>query len=83
VIGVGPSYPPSTGFPAAERPLRVVILCGADDSWGRSIPGTVETLRAAGHQVHVEEVPGLGHDYPADFAERLPGLLAAAGLRAP
>ena len=81
VIGVGPSYPPSTSFPAARRPLHVVILRGADDPWGRSIPGTVEALRTAGHRVHVDEVPGLGHDYPADFAERLPGLLAAAGLR--
>ena len=81
LIGVGPSYPPSTSFPAAERPLRVVILRGAEDPWGRSIPGTVEALRAAGHQVHVDEVPGLGHEYPTDFAERLPGLLAAAGLR--
>jgi dienelactone hydrolase len=83
VIGVGPSYPPSTSFPMAKRPLRVVILRGTEDPWGSGIPGTVEALRAAGHRVHVDEVPGLGHDYPADFAGRLPGLLAAAGLRMP
>jgi poly(3-hydroxybutyrate) depolymerase len=82
LIAVGPSYPPSARFPEAARVLNVVILRGLDDPWGRSVPGTVEALRAAGHQVHVEEVPGLGHDYPADFAGRLPGLLAAAGVRA-
>jgi dienelactone hydrolase len=83
VVCVGPSYPPSTRFPEARRPLDVVILRGSDDSWGRAVPGTVEALRAAGHRVHAEEVPGLGHDYPTDFSERLPGLLAAAGLRTP
>jgi hypothetical protein len=82
VIGVGPSYPPSMRLPDAARTLDVVILCGMDDPWGRSVPGTVEALRAAGHHVQVDEVPGLGHDYPADFAERLPGLLAAARIRA-
>jgi predicted esterase len=82
VIGVGPAYPPSTRFPVAGRALNVVILHGTEDPWGRSVSGTVEALRAAGHRVLVEEVPGLGHDYPADFGQRLPGLLAAAGLRA-
>jgi dienelactone hydrolase len=83
VIGVAPSYPPGTRFPDAKRPLSVVILRGSEDDWGRSVPGTVDALRAAGHHVQAEEVPGLGHDYPADFADRLPALLAAAGVRAP
>ena len=82
VIGVAPSYPPDTRFPEARLALHVVILRGSEDDWGRSVPGTVEALRAAGHRVRVEEVPGLGHDYPDDFADRLPALLAAAGLRA-
>jgi dienelactone hydrolase len=82
VIGVGPSYPPTTRFPEARRRLRVVILRGAEDTWGGSVPGTVEALRAAGHEVHVDEVAGVGHDYPPDFADRLPRLLALAGVRA-
>jgi hypothetical protein len=82
VIGVAPSYPPDTRFPEAQRPLQVVILRGSEDDWGRSVPGTADALRAAGHHVQVEEVPGLGHDYPADFPDRLPVLLAGAGIRA-
>jgi dienelactone hydrolase len=82
VIGVGPSYPPSSPVSGAGQPLDVVILHGAEDRWKIGVPPTVEALRAAGHRVHVEEVAGLGHDYPADFAERLPRLLAAAGVRA-
>jgi hypothetical protein len=82
VIGVAPSYPPGAGFPDAAGPLRVVILRGLDDPWGRTVPATVESLRAGGHTVRLEDVPGLGHDYPPDFAQRLPGLLAAAGVRA-
>jgi predicted esterase len=83
VIGVGPSYPPSAlRVPEAMRTLSVVILRGADDPWGLGVPGTVDALRAAGHRVHVEDVPGLGHEYPADFTGRLPDLLAKAGVRA-
>jgi dienelactone hydrolase len=82
VIGVGPSFAPMAPLPRAERPLDVVILHGAEDRWGVGVPPTVDALRAAGHDVHVEEVAGLGHEYPEDFAERLPALLAAAGVRA-
>ena len=31
-------------------------------------------------EVSATEVPGLGHAFPADFDQRLPGLLAQAGL---
>lgn len=82
VIGVAPSYPPADRLPVADRPLRIAVLHGLDDEWGRTVPDTLEALRAAGHTVHLEQVPGLGHDYPPDFSERLPGLLAAAGVRA-
>jgi dienelactone hydrolase len=82
VIGVAPSYTRTAGYPEGARPLRVAILHGADDPWAIGVPATVEALRAAGHQVHVDAVPGLGHGYPDDFAERLPLLLSAAGVRA-
>ncbi|TMC04760.1 MAG: hypothetical protein E6J41_24065 [Chloroflexi bacterium] len=82
VIGVAPSFPPATRFPETARPLRVALLRGSDDPYGIGVPATADALRAAGHTVHVEEVAGVGHDYPADFAERLPDLLAAAGVRA-
>src|SRR5262249_26177202 len=83
VIAVGPAYPPSTRFPEPVRTLRVVFLRGAEARMGRGRPATAEWLRAAGHRVHSEEVPGFGHAFPDDFAERLPGLLAEAGVRAP
>ena len=82
VIGVAPSFPPTSGYPEAARPLRVAILHGADDPWAIGVPATAEALRAAGHQVHVDAVPGLGHGYPDDFAGRLPLLLGAAGVTA-
>jgi len=82
VIGVAPSFTPMTPPAEAERPLDVVVLHGAEDRWGVGVAPTVDALRAARHRVHVEEVPGLGHDYPADFPERLPALVAAAGIRA-
>lgn len=80
VIGVGPAFPGSADLTAAQRPLDVVLLYGADDSWGATVPGAVDGLRAAGHRVHVAEVPGLGHEFPGDFTDRLPSLLAAAGI---
>jgi predicted esterase len=81
VIGVAPSYPSTSGYPEAARPLHVAILHGADDPLAIGIPAAVEALRAAGHRVQVDTVPGLGHGYPDDFAERLPLLLGAAGVR--
>jgi predicted esterase len=81
VIAVGPSFPPGGHFPAAARRLAVVLLHGTDDPWGRGVAATAEALRAAGHGVVIDEVAGLGHAFPADFPERIGGLLAKAGVR--
>ena len=83
VVAVCPSFPPSARFAEAAGPLSVVLLHGADDPWARGLPAVSEALRADGHDVAVEPVAGLGHDFPADFAQRIGGLLARAGVRAP
>lgn len=34
-----------------------------------------EQLRTGGAEVHVDRIDDLGHDYPIDFAQRLPAAL--------
>lgn len=65
--------------------LNVEIVYDAGDSWARTVPATAEALRRRGHRVTVEELPGRGHDFPPDFAGRLPALLRRAreSVRAP
>jgi phospholipase/carboxylesterase/tetratricopeptide repeat protein len=85
VIAVAPSFPPPERLPDSTGTLNVEIVYGTGDSWGRTVPATAEALRRRGHRVTVEELPGLGHDFPPDFAGRLPALLRRArdGVRAP
>ncbi|HKA48315.1 MAG TPA: alpha/beta fold hydrolase [Candidatus Dormibacteraeota bacterium] len=85
VIAVAPSFPPPERLPDSTVTLNVEIVYNAGDLWGRRVPVTAEALRSRGHRVTVEELPGLGHDFPHDFAERLPVLLRRAreGIRAP
>src|SRR5262249_33146073 len=85
VIAVAPSFPPPERLPDSTVTLNVEIVYNAGDLWGRRVPVTAEALRSRGHRVTVEELPGLGHDFPHDFAERLPVLLRRAreGVRAP
>jgi len=85
VIAVAPSFPQPERLPDSTMTLNVQIVYGTGDSWGRTVPVVADALHRRGHQVAVDEVPGLGHDFPHDFAERLPALLRRAreGVRAP
>ncbi|NDJ75439.1 MAG: hypothetical protein GYB65_04195 [Chloroflexi bacterium] len=60
------------------RDLRVAMVMGGQDTF---VPGTeklVTMLREAGIPVELAVYPEMGHDYPADFARRLPDLLTFA-----
>lgn len=85
VIAIAPSFPQPGKLPDPTETLNVEIVHGTGDSWGRTVPAVADALRRQGHRVGVDEVPGLGHDFPQDFAERLPALLwrAREGVRAP
>ena len=85
VIAVAPSFPQPERLPDSRVTLNVEIVYGTGDSWGRTVPATVEALRRRGHRVTVAELPDLGHHFPPNFDERLPALLRRAreGVRAP
>lgn len=76
-ILVGPFIGRLDDLPHSARRLRVTIVAGEQDTVTRDLTPLVEALEAGGHHVHIERIAGLGHDYPSDFAERLPLLLHA------
>ncbi|MEO3744062.1 hypothetical protein [Plantactinospora sp. B5E13] len=62
---------------AVGRGLRGTVLLGAgDDDVRDNALAALDTLRHAGVDCRLDEIPELGHDFPADFASRLPTLLA-------
>ena len=65
---IGPETPPTAG-------LRCAILFGALDPHVDDSRLLAEQLRAAGAEVRLDLIDGLGHDYPADFAQRLPAAM--------
>jgi predicted esterase len=75
LIAVAPSFGPPERLLDSKVTLNVEIVYGSGDSWGRTVPATGEALRRRGHRVTVEELAGVGHDFPPDFAERLPALV--------
>jgi len=56
--------------------LRGVMVIGTDDPMLDLITALADRLQAAGLPLHLWVVDGLGHDYPPDFADRLPELIA-------
>lgn len=62
---IGPDPPSLDG-------LRYVMLMGTLDPRHDECQRLAEQLRAAGAEVRLDVIEGLGHDYPADFAQRLP-----------
>jgi acetyl esterase/lipase len=68
---------PGTARRAAARGVRGHVVLGADDEAYDAVTAAVALLSAAGVATTLEVVEGLGHDYPADFAERLPVALDA------
>ncbi|OWR26543.1 hypothetical protein CDO73_25970 [Saccharibacillus sp. O23] len=59
------------------RTPRFALIAGAEDAEGReAMESLVEAMQEAGLEFRLELVPGMGHDYPADFAARLDAALA-------
>jgi predicted esterase len=61
---------------AVRRGIRAAFVVGEEDFVLESVRLFHEALRAAGIASRLDVVPGVGHDYPPDFASRLPALLA-------
>ncbi|WP_172197134.1 alpha/beta hydrolase [Saccharibacillus qingshengii] len=60
-----------------ERTPRSVLIAGEADEEGReSAEAMSQAMQEAGLECRLEIVPGMEHDYPEDFAERLPIALA-------
>jgi acetyl esterase/lipase len=58
-----------------EQPLaglRYLMLIGTLDPGHDDGRLLAEQLRAGGGKVRLDVIEGLGHDYPTDFAQRLP-----------
>lgn len=55
--------------------LRFVTFAGALDPRFDDCLRLAEQLRAGGAEVRVDRIDDLGHDYPTDFSQRLPGAL--------
>ncbi len=60
------------GTPRPPEALRVVVLVGALEPRLEDCQRLVERLRSAGADVRLDVAELIGHDYPADFARRLP-----------
>lgn len=56
--------------------LRGAIVIGTDDPMHDTITALARRLETAGLPLRLWVVDGLGHDYPPDFADRLPELIA-------
>lgn len=69
--------------PAARRGVRGWLLTGERDPGRANIERFHERCRAAGLPCHLTVVPGLEHDFPLDFADRLPAALAYLGTGPP
>jgi predicted esterase len=65
--------------PRVARMARLVpgaLVVGGDDPLAAANQRVFhEAVLAAGGRCAWQEVPGLSHDYPADWADRAPGLL--------
>lgn len=60
---------------AVRRGIRAAFVVGEEDWVLGSVKPFHEALRAAGNASRLDVVPGVGHEYPPDFASRLPALL--------
>jgi predicted esterase len=77
VVMVSPFVGSLEHLPPSARRLRIAILAGARDPYSEGIQRLANRLRERGHHLRIELIEGLGHEYPDDFAARLPGLLEA------
>jgi pimeloyl-ACP methyl ester carboxylesterase len=80
-LGVGPGINDPDGLArlargASERGLRAAFIVGDRDSLLDPVEKVHASLLEAGLASVLDIVPGLGHWFPEDFAERLPRALA-------
>jgi dienelactone hydrolase len=61
---------------ARGRDLRGYVIVGGQDASLEGGQTLATLLRAAGIPCELEEQPDMGHDYPADFPDRLHGILS-------
>lgn len=74
VVMVAPFAGPDPDLRAWRR-LKVSMLIGEKDVYRAPVENLADQLREQGHHVSLEVIAGLGHGYPDDFHNRLPGLL--------
>jgi hypothetical protein len=69
---------PRPGAATFDRLVPGALVAGEDDPLPAANQRVFrDAVRAAGGRCSFEEVPGLGHAYPADWRERAPALLRA------
>jgi predicted esterase len=76
VILVAPFLAGPERLEPSGRRLRIAMILGEEDPIIRQPDAVIAALAARGHHVEVVRLAGLGHAYPGDFSDRLPGLLA-------
>jgi predicted esterase len=75
VIMVAPFLAGPERLEPSGRRLRIAMILGDEDPTIRQPDAVIAALAARGHHVAVVRLAGLGHAYPSDFSDRLPGLL--------
>ena len=81
VIMVAPFLAGPERLEPSGRRLRIAMIMGEEDPMIRQPDLVIKPLAARGHHVQVVRLAGLGHTYPDDFAQRLPGLLESVTRR--
>ena len=81
VIMVAPFLAGPERLEPSGRRLRIAMIMGEEDPIVRQPDAVIDALAARGHHVKVVRLAGLGHTYPDDFAQRLPGLLESVTRR--
>jgi predicted esterase len=73
VVSPYPDLPdvPATARDAAARGLHAYLLTGDRDTTRDQVEHLYADLMAGGVQAELDVVPGLGHEFPDDFPERL------------
>jgi len=81
VIMVAPFLAGPERLEPSGRRLRIAMIMGEEDPITRQPDTVIDALTERGHHVEVVHLAGLGHAYPSDFPDRLPGLLESVTRR--